>query len=186
MTDGAPRTVRSAVILDVDPGRLLEAAWQIFVALFQLGPDESRSEVGDVAETRHLKVRLPDGTTARLPELAELLSERYVRALVDDGRINEARSFLMSLQRQDPRLEIVEQWKGALALPAAHAGESATGKDPRRDAEWLRVNHEGYAGSWVALREGELLDSDPDVRALARRLAARCAGSNVAVFRVPS
>jgi len=92
-----------------------------------------------------------------------------VVSLVEAGRITEARQLVGLLAQASPAPSL-ERWSEALAQPVVHSEPRATGSSFVRNAEWLRQNSEAYAGKWVALREGMLVDEDPSRVALQRRL----------------
>lgn len=175
---------------ELDMGRLLEVVRELVPLLGGIdrrGHEPSpRSGTARIRAAYDMRIRLHDGTEVALSGAADLLAERHVKQLVDRGRVNEARRFLRVLEEQDPHMGVVERWKPAFERPAAAPSGNATGQDPRPDASWLRQNGSTYAGYWVALSNGVLLDCDSDARALARRLSERGSLRPVALFRVPS
>jgi hypothetical protein len=89
-----------------------------------------------------------------------------VRRMVEAGQVDEAREYLAS-QAECPELEA---WREVLAPPRVTTLEHATGKSMKRDADWLAAHAKEYEGQWVALRDGQLVDADPDPVVLHKRL----------------
>lgn len=117
------------------------------------------------------------------PDAAALLAVRYVKHLVDSGRVGEARRFLDLIDSEGVMPSALVGWSDALRLPSARPGSRGTGADPTSNARWLRDHAHSYRGQWVALRQGALLGSGTSRRAVERRL--RRGGGRVSFFRVP-
>jgi len=164
-----------------DVPRLLDVVLQLVPFLGDMSVDAPERS----SAVRALRFRLPDGTEATLPEIAEVVAERHVHTLVGRGSVDEARRFLGVLEAHDPLLSVVQRWKRVLERPAAGPKPDATGRDPRPDMDWLRHNGHRYAGRWVALKNGVLLDSDVAARALAQRLSAGGSAEGIVVMKVP-
>lgn len=102
-----------------------------------------------------------------------------VESLVYHGRIGEARKVAKANSQSD--LGPVAQ---ALALPTTST-LPASGKGDFIDSErWLRDNRPQFAGKWVALRGGTLVDSDKSRKALQARLSSRNDLNEMLVVRV--
>lgn len=106
-----------------------------------------------------------------------------VASLVEAGRITEAR-LLVGLLAQASPAPVLERWAQVLAPPVVQAEKQATGSPLARNAEWLRQNAEAHAGKWVALRDGTLVDEDPNRVALQRRLEQTNALEGVTFVRL--
>jgi hypothetical protein len=101
------------------------------------------------------------------------LIEAELQAMMDAGDVAGARRRLAQLspeERAHPRLA---RWARALEPPRVRIGAPGSTPSLEKNAAWLRKHGADYFGQWVALREGELLGSNPDYRALNRELERR-------------
>lgn len=104
-----------------------------------------------------------------------------LRDLMEHGATPSARTLLAVARRLIPSAELVFcRWGAALAMPVPREEEFATGQSTADNYHWLDRNKAAYAGQWVALRDGVLLDADPDRLTLHRRLKSQ--GNLAAVF----
>ncbi len=104
-----------------------------------------------------------------------------LKELVELGATPSARSLLAIARRLVPSAELaLRRWGHALAVPVPHKEKSASGQATADNYRWLDQNRGAYAGQWVALRGGVLLDADLDRLMLYRRLKKK--GNLGAVF----
>lgn len=183
MTAASPAR-RAPPVLDLE--HLERIARELAAPLLELvsGFDADVGRQSDLPEPRELTLRLPDGSNVSLDEALELILDRHLQQLVDADRVSEARH-LLSLLGEDTALPVVQRWRAALERPVARLSEAATGRNPRADAAWLQRHGAEHAGCWVALRDGHLVDSDRDVRALSGRLRDRSLLEGTVLLRVP-
>ncbi|MFH0822189.1 MAG: hypothetical protein V2B18_05510 [Pseudomonadota bacterium] len=97
--------------------------------------------------------------------------EDEIRALAEKGDLPAARRIISPVPRG--LSESLDKWREVLAPPVARVTGSASGRDLRLDSEWLEKNSWQYVGQWVALKNGELLDSGPSRAALRAILKER-------------
>jgi hypothetical protein len=106
----------------------------------------------------------------------------HVRRLVEAGRVDDARRYV------DERLAVgdtsVESWAKLLRPPRLAASARRARSDFAADNAWLREHREAFLSRWVALRDGELLDADVNLRALVDRLTERGAIEGAFVVQV--
>lgn len=89
-------------------------------------------------------------------------SELYVpriRALVEEGRVREARELVKEALLNNPEEPELRHWSEVLAPAKAWTAPPGTGMDFDRSAEirWLEEHWQEYRGEWVALLHDELL-----------------------------
>lgn len=104
-------------------------------------------------------------------EFARIEAELHRR--MQSGDVGGARRLLAEFDpttRADPRLA---RWVRALTPPEVRVGSSGSTGSLEKNAAWLRKNATAHIGRWVALRDGELLESNPDHVALHRELERR-------------
>lgn len=118
--------------------------------------------------TRH-RITALEAENAALKSRLEEAPEAPIRTLLEAGRLAEARQLVALLLQATPSPRL-EQWARLLAPPVVHSGGQATGNGMAGERQWLREHAKDYAGQWVALREGALLDADVSRVALHRRL----------------
>lgn len=95
-----------------------------------------------------------------------------IRRLVEQGDVKRARA-LVREEIEAGRGQAVARWDKLLAPPEARIAEAGTGRDDVDESRtWLDEHGAAYAGSWVALRGAELVDSDRSFKALQLRLRA--------------
>jgi hypothetical protein len=63
-------------------------------------------------------------------------------------------------------------WSAVHRLMLGTAPRPATPTDSKTNAKWLKTNSSQYAGLWIALRDGQLLGTEPSRADLTRRLRA--------------
>lgn len=100
--------------------------------------------------------------------------------LVADGDVGEARA----LVRQIGSMSRLRGWREFLREPVVIELATASGQGSRTNMEWLQKNRRAFQGRWVAVKDGELLDSDSSRTALQRRLNERDDLKGVLVARV--
>jgi hypothetical protein len=66
----------------------------------------------------------------------------------------------------------LDGWSQLLRPPLVKISPRRVGSDFGADNAWLRAPREAFLDRWVALRDGQLLDSDTTLRALMDRLTA--------------
>lgn len=98
--------------------------------------------------------------------------EAELRRLFEEGRIVEARRRVAEEIAQGREAE-VKVWASLLAPPRVQVSPRGTLSDFDADRAWLRDHGHEHQGAWIALRDGELVDSDRSFRALLDRLRAR-------------
>lgn len=95
--------------------------------------------------------------------------QETIAALVGASKIDEAR------RSASPR----SRWSALLAPPVITVGRKVDAKDAQRtfdaNKNWIRTHSEDpiYSGRWIALRAGDIVDSDSDRRQLQKRLRSR-------------
>jgi hypothetical protein len=79
----------------------------------------------------------------------------YVKKLVENGQIEEAREAMSTLQPGTSA--VLDGWQRALAYPKVKLNKSTEGENIKEDAVWLQNNSDRYKGKWIALKNGILL-----------------------------
>lgn len=100
-------------------------------------------------------------------------NEGEIRALVEAGRVSEARRRLAELCAQGVAAPWVAAWERALAPGRVRVLASHGPGGAEESMAWLRAFGHQYGGRWVALRRDELLGSSPSRVELHRDLARR-------------
>jgi hypothetical protein len=108
---------------------------------------------------------------ASKPQPPPIPPAEYVRRLVEANRVEDARRYVK--ERLDQGDTSVEGWAKVLRPPVAKPSPYRPRSDFAADNAWLRENRKAFLGFWVALLNGELLDSDVALQPLIDRLAAR-------------
>jgi hypothetical protein len=82
-----------------------------------------------------------------------------IRALVEEGRVREARALVKEALLSNPSEPGLQNWSEVLAPAKVRTAPPGTGMDFDRSAEirWLELHWEEYRGEWVALLHDELL-----------------------------
>lgn len=107
----------------------------------------------------------------RIAEAEDIDAE--IRRLVEQGAVQQAREQVQA-EIEAGRGNAVQVWARLLAPPVVMPGRAATGReDSRLNQAWLAEHEAEYAGEWVALRDGQRIDSDRSFKALQQRLRAR-------------
>ena len=91
-----------------------------------------------------------------------------VRALVEDGRVDEARWVAETMNRLGVTLC---GWSRALEQPVVTARERTGRGDLRANMEWVEANRDQYKGRWVALAYGSPVASHETRRGLLKLMA---------------
>jgi hypothetical protein len=107
------------------------------------------------------------------PRDAAAPNETELQALVEAGRVEEARRRLAWLRQQGVDEPWVAAWGAALAPARVRVLASHGPEGTEESMAWLRAFGDQYRGLWVALRRGELLGSDASRVELHRDLARR-------------
>ncbi len=136
------------VLDDVDRGLLQHA-----LNIFQLASVSARSAL------------LPTAAQVITVVLKDLKVE--LQTLVGSGRVGAARA-LLAASSEGAEL----RWNKVLEPPSTSSRPKTGGSDFKGNAEWLRRNRSSFAGMWVALAAGQLVDHDKSRLALHRRLEA--------------
>ena len=108
---------------------------------------------------------------AKLPEPPPLPPAEHVRRLVEANRVAEARRYVEDQLAQGDAS--VEAWADLLRPPRVTVSPRTEHSDFGADYAWLRDNRDAFVGRWVALHDGQLLDTDVGLRPLVDRLTAR-------------
>lgn len=94
--------------------------------------------------------------------------DAQLQLLVDAHKVTEARALLARTPGSER-----SPWAQVLALPVGKALPTRSGRgDVHVNHDWVRAHREEYAGQWVAMMNGELVDHDADFIVLNRRLDA--------------
>jgi hypothetical protein len=82
-----------------------------------------------------------------------------IRALVEEGRVREARALVKEAVINNPSEPGVQGWSEVLAPAKIRNAPPEAGMDFDRSAElrWLEQHWKEYRGQWVALLHNELL-----------------------------
>src|SRR5437868_6291246 len=95
----------------------------------------------------------------------------HIRRLVEANRVEDARRY--ANERLAEGDASVASWANLLRPPRVTTSSYRARSDFGADDAWLRTNRETFLGRWVALRNGDLLDSDVALRPLVDRLTER-------------
>lgn len=104
------------------------------------------------------------GRQAVEPLRPETQAERFIR-LIEEERVDEARR--LSVRLKDPHGMRV------LAAPVIALAEDATGQGITNQADEARGELASYAGQWVVMRGGKVIDAAPRRRELHQRTQAK-------------
>jgi pentatricopeptide repeat protein len=94
------------------------------------------------------------------PELVDALAR--LRGLVEQSRVEEARTYVKEMEQRWPASERVQYWARVLAPPVARVVPG--GPHPPLDAEyaWIREHGREYPGCWIAVKGNRLVAADRD------------------------
>lgn len=109
--------------------------------------------------------------------------ESMARRLLTNGRVLAARKLVGGVPSDHVANETLRRLRAALAEPVVRRRLPAEGKGSR-NIEWLRRHAHRHAGQWVALVEGELVDTDASLAVLRRRLRQLAPGSKALLHRL--
>lgn len=112
----------------------------------------------------------PAGTAAKPVDV-----KVKIHRLVEEGRVREARQ-LVKEEEDAGRGVAIEAWAKVLALPKVEMRPAGKGEDMSLNHAWLTKHQAEHVGAWVALHDGELVDSDRSFLALQKRLRANQQG----------
>jgi hypothetical protein len=99
--------------------------------------------------------------------------EGQIRALVEAGRVAEARRRLATLREQGVVVPWLAAWEKALLPGRVRVLASQGPGGTEQSMAWLRAFGDKYRGQWVALRRDELLGNHPSRLELHRDIARR-------------
>jgi hypothetical protein len=99
--------------------------------------------------------------------------EREIRALVEAGRVSEARRRLAELREEGVAIPWLAAWEKALVPGRVRVLASHGPGGTEQSMAWLRAFGDKYRGHWVALRGDELLGSHASRVELHRDLTQR-------------
>lgn len=105
-------------------------------------------------------------------------ADAEIRALVEAGRVQVA--------RRVADMTGSTRWQQLLAPPAVRATAGAGPSDFVANMAWVGANRAMYAGQWVALREGQLVQAAADLRTLRASLDQAGPRKGLFVTRVPA
>lgn len=94
-----------------------------------------------------------------------------IQHLVEDGRVREAR-LRVEQEVEGGRAAAIGAWAKLLAPPTTEARPAGKREDMSLNRAWLTKHQAEHVGAWVALHDGELVDSDPSFLVLQKRLRA--------------
>ena len=96
--------------------------------------------------------------------------------LLGEERLVEARALLARL---DPHSPLLARFATVLGPSRAFAREQASGQSLSQQVMALSGDLSAYRGQWAALRDGQIIDADPERAVLRQRLkeVGRLAGS---------
>jgi len=89
---------------------------------------------------------------------------RRLQALVEDGRVEAARTLVTELAARCPESEGVRQWARVLAPPRIVGAQPASGSGLEAERRWLRAHAAEYPGCWLALDGDRLIAADADLK----------------------
>lgn len=139
---------------------------------------EMSTLLGQVVEVRGVARFQPSGAMFRIDadrvELAGTTAKPVdikvqIQRLVEEGRVREARERVKD-EVASGRTSAIGGWAKLLALPTTEVRAASARGDMSRNRAWLHEHEAQYRGTWVALRDGELVASDQSFIALQKRL----------------
>jgi hypothetical protein len=85
-----------------------------------------------------------------------------LRELLDEGRVDAARSLVKELEARWPDSERVRHYAHVLAPPVARVRSDTKPRSFTREWEWLKQHGHEYPGCWLAIYKDRLVAADPD------------------------
>jgi hypothetical protein len=111
--------------------------------------------------------------TLTKPALTQITQwEQQIKHLVDNNAISEARQLLIEISQTGLLSQTLKQWQIALETPKVSVTDHATGVNFNENFQWLQKNAKNFKGKWVALQNGQLIDSHENLMILRRTLQA--------------
>lgn len=95
-------------------------------------------------------------------------AEAYVpriQALIEEGRVHEARALAREALRENPAEPGLRYWSQVLAPARARVAKEVD-IDRTADFHWLEAHADSYRDQWVAVLSGELVAHAPTLREL--------------------
>lgn len=105
-----------------------------------------------------------------------------IRALVEAGRVHDARALTQEALRSNPLEPGLSRWKELLA-PATVRAVPELDVDRSADLRWLETHGDAYPDQWVAVLEGSLVAHASTLRELEAILDEAAPGAPVLLHR---
>jgi hypothetical protein len=109
----------------------------------------------------------------------------HLRRRVEAGDVCGARQLLREIVAQHGTPVDVMRWHRVLSEPRAIVKQESSGGGLRENAAWMRDHADEFRGQWLALKRGDLLDSDPRLADLHRRIESSGDLDSVVFVRIP-
>ncbi len=119
---------------------------------------------------------------SKLQDIKISLSEVKIKLLIEKGNISQARKELSVIPLGTSRP--LDKWKRLFADPIVTRGAAASGKNFRRDFDWIEQNSSEYKGLWIAIKDGKLLGNNRSRVVLERELGQLQALEGATFFKV--
>lgn len=87
----------------------------------------------------------------------------YLRALLGQGAVEQARVLIEELARHWPDDETVRHYARVLAPPRVSVRRGHRGPSRQLERTWLREHAREYPGQWLAVLADQLIAADPDL-----------------------
>ena len=105
-----------------------------------------------------------------------------IRALVEAGRVHDARGLVQEALHTNPAEPGLSRWKELLA-PAKVKAVPELDVDRSADYRWLETHGDSYPDQWVAVLEGSLVAHASTLRELETTLDEAAPGAPVLLHR---
>lgn len=108
--------------------------------------------------------------------------EEQIQKLIENGDIALARKALSPVP--EGLSEQLDRCRRLLAEPVITSGGPASGKNFRKDFDWIEQHSRRYKGLWIAIKDGELLGSNRSRLSLQRELERKKILRGATFFKV--
>jgi hypothetical protein len=107
-----------------------------------------------------------------------------IQALVEEGRVREARALAQEALQENPSEPGLRHWSQVLS-PARARVSKEVDIDRTADFRWLEAHADSYPEQWVAVLDGDLVAHAPTLRELQSTLDEKAPHAPVLLHRFP-
>jgi hypothetical protein len=107
-------------------------------------------------------------------------------AMLEFGRVEEARRFVKALEQRWPEAERVQHYARVLAPPVYRSRPDIPAQSSEREWKWLEEHGHEYPDCWLAVFEDRLIAADPDRRVVVAKATEALGDESYLLFHQPA